>query len=176
MTRALGAAALAAWTLFSVVPAAAEELVAPEASGGLSWIDAELTDDYQPDPSAPPDAPDGTSLPVTPDLKANLTARYTFVVSTFDAFVQGSMIYQADSWSDLRLSDRDAHGETDGYFMTDFSAGIAKDNWHLSAFVDNAFDSTAEVYRWDQCTVCGQGTYVTPQQPRTFGIRFGQDF
>jgi len=145
-------------------------------TGGLSLIDAELTDDYAPDPSAPPAAPDGTSLPVTPDLKANLTGRYTFVISTFDAFVQGSLIYQGDSWSDLRLDDRAAHGELDGYMMADFSTGISKDNWHLSAFVDNAFDTTGEVYRWDQCTVCGDATYVTPRQPRTFGLRFGQKF
>jgi outer membrane receptor protein involved in Fe transport len=145
-------------------------------SGGLSLIDAELTEDYIAAIGDPPAAPDGTSLPVTPDLKANVTGRYTFMISSFDAFVQGSLVYQSDTFSDLRLDDRAAHGELDSYAMVDFSAGIAKDNWHASVFLDNAFDSTAEVYRWDQCTVCGDATYVTPSQPRTFGLRFGQKF
>jgi outer membrane receptor protein involved in Fe transport len=145
-------------------------------TGGLSLIDAELTEDYTPDPASPPAAPDGTSLPVTPDLKANVTGRYTFTVSTFDAFVQGSLVYQSDTFSDLRLDDRAAHGELDSYALVDFSAGIAKDNWHASVFLDNAFDATAEVYRWDQCTICGDEVYITPNQPRTFGLRFGQKF
>lgn len=154
-------------------------------SGALSWIDAELTENYcgtvgpdgEPETNcAAPEAPKGTSLPVTPEFKANLTARYSFPLGTFDAYVQGSVIYQSDVWADLRLQDRAAHGEQDAYALVDFSAGIAKDNYRVVLYVENAFDDIAEGFRFDQCTICGPQTYVIGAQPRTVGIRFGQEF
>src|SRR5690606_11443772 len=43
-------------------------------SSGFSLLDAELTEDYIPDPAQPPAARKGTQLPITPEFKANLTA------------------------------------------------------------------------------------------------------
>ena len=36
-------------------------------------------------------------LPVTPEWKANATARYEFNVASFDSYVQGSVVYSATS-------------------------------------------------------------------------------
>lgn len=154
-------------------------------SGGFSLLNAELTQNYcgttlpngDPVTNCPaPLAPKGTSLPVTPDFKSNLTGRYTFDLAGFDSFLQGSLVYQTSSWADLRLSDRAAHGKQDGYALFDVSAGMAKNNYWFEIFLDNAFDERAQTYKYDECTVCGAQTYIVPNQPRTVGIKFGQRF
>ena len=53
-------------------------------SGGFSWLDAQLTEDYVPDPDEPPAAFKGDSLPVAPEFKGNLTGRYTFQLGEYD--------------------------------------------------------------------------------------------
>lgn len=154
-------------------------------SGGFSLLDAELTENYcgtllpNGDPvtdCSDPQAPKGTALPVTPDFKGNLTARYSFNFNDFDSFVQGSIVYQTSTWADLLDADRLAHGKQDGYALADFSAGISWDDYTAVLFIDNAFDKRADLFRYDQCTICGPQTYIFTNQPRTVGIRFGQVF
>ena len=72
--------------------------------------------------------------------------------------------------------------------MFDFSAGIAKDNWALDFFVDNAFDKRGQISRFTECAeaVCGAPgvvpeypdgqVYVVPTHPRMVGVRFSQKF
>ena len=155
--------------------------------GGFSYINAELTQNYcgtvNPDGTpvtdcAAPLAPEGTSLPITPDFKGNITARYSFVMNNFDSFIQGSLVGQTSSWADLRSSDRATIGKQPGYVTLDFLAGISRDNYSLSLFLDNATDERAQTYVYTECSVsiCGAEPYVVPNQPRTFGIRFGQKF
>jgi len=60
---------------------------------------------------AAPQAPKGTRLPVTPEFKGNVTARYEFVIGEFDAHLQGAMVTQTSSWTDLRLFERGLIGE-----------------------------------------------------------------
>ncbi|MGI9247115.1 MAG: TonB-dependent receptor, partial [Steroidobacteraceae bacterium] len=86
-------------------------------SAGISYLDSELTENYcgftnangKPVTSNPcpyptedddgnpivelrdPEAPKGTRLPVTPELKANTTVRYEFPLAGFDSYVQGSV-------------------------------------------------------------------------------------
>ena len=55
---------------------------------------AELVEDYVPDPSEPPAALKGTSLPVTPKFKANLTARYVWTLGEMDA--QHAIVQRVD--------------------------------------------------------------------------------
>ena len=154
-------------------------------SGGLSFVDAELSENYcgtvlpNGDPvtnCAAPLAPKGSSLPVTPDFKMNATARYTFDFAGFDSFVQGSLLYQTGAWADLQLADRADHGEQDDYAAVDLSAGMAKGNYHFEIYLDNAFDELGDSYRYDPCSQCGPETYSIPIQPRTVGIKFGQKF
>jgi iron complex outermembrane recepter protein len=125
-----------------------------------------------------PQAPKGTPLPVTPKLKANVIARYEFPLAAFDSFVQGSVIYSDERESDLRLVEREIIGVLPSYTVTDFSAGIGKDSWAVEMYVSNAFDERAEVSRFSQCAeaVCGAQTYIVPQMPRMFGVKFRQQF
>jgi len=135
-----------------------------------------------------PQAPSGTQLPVTPKFKANLVGRYNFTVGGMDSYLQAAMVHVGERTSDLRLVERDLKGNLPAYTSVDFSAGIRKNSWAVDAFLQNAFDSRGQVARFTECTetVCaahgvdpthpdGQ-VYVVPIQPRTFGIRFTEDF
>jgi len=147
-------------------------------SGGLSYIDAELSQFYDDDPTAPGEAPAGTRLPVTPKFKSNLTARYSFGFGEFDAFAQGAAVYQGSSFADLLDTDRALLGEQAAYTIADFSAGLAKNNYSFELYLNNAFDERAELYKYAQCAndVCGVNPYIITNQPRTVGLKFGQKF
>lgn len=125
-----------------------------------------------------PQAPDGTSLPVTPKFKANLTARYDFSWGDWDNYVQGSIVGQSASWTDLRLSDRAAFGKQKGWETFDVSGGMEKDGLSIGLYVKNLFDKRASLDRNAQCatSVCGTQYYITPNQPRTLGVKVGKAF
>ncbi len=149
-------------------------------NGGVAYIDSQLEEDYCEDASSPdcPDAPNGARLPVTPEFKGNLTARYRFPVGAFDAFAQGSLVYQSSSWADLRTADRQALGELPSYTLADFSAGLGKGNAGFELYVENAFDKRAVQLFTTECaiSVCGGSPYWYPIRPRTIGIKYTQKF
>ncbi|MEI9964726.1 MAG: TonB-dependent receptor [Caulobacteraceae bacterium] len=97
-------------------------------NGAATYTHAKLTSNYCEGDvtSCPPyDAPSGTQLPVTPKFKANATARYNFPLGTFDAHLQGSVVYQSSNWPNLIYEDRDIVGKIPGYTTFDFTAGNA---------------------------------------------------
>ena len=166
-------------------------------SGSLTLLDPKLVADYcgafndsgqavsanpcpvnakHPTPYAPL-APAGTTLPVTPKLKANVVARYSFQLSDWDANVQGTVVYQGESSPQLKLADVAALGMNASYTLVDLSAGIERNGMSVGLIISNLFDERAELTRFAQCapTVCGQ-TYIIPAQPRTIGVKFGQKF
>jgi outer membrane receptor protein involved in Fe transport len=156
-------------------------------SGGGAWTNAELSENYcgfvdakgNPVTKCPaPLAPSGTELPITPKFKANLTARYEFMVGEFDAHVQGSMVTQTSSWTDLRLAERAIIGEQKGWTSFDFSTGLETGAWSMEVYFQNLTDERASLYRYAQCaeSVCGGQTYIVPNQPRTIGFRLGREF
>lgn len=155
--------------------------------GSAAYVDAKLDGNYcgTVDASgspitncASPQAPDGTQLPVTPRFKANISARYEWDVADLRAHLQGSVVYQSRTWSDLRLDERAIIGALPSYADVDFTAGVEGDGWTIEGYLKNAFDERGNVTRFAQCAikVCGPQTYIVPTQPRTFGIRFGQRF
>jgi outer membrane receptor protein involved in Fe transport len=137
-----------------------------------------------------PEAPDGTRLPVTPKFKGNLIGRYNFNVGNYDAFFQGAFVYVGDRESDLRILERGILGKLGSYEVFDMSAGFSRNNWTVSAYINNVFDERADIYRFTNCaeTVCGNPDhepvpgyengqiYTITNQPRTFGVRFSQKF
>lgn len=163
-------------------------------NGAATYVDAKLKGGYcgkvdpatgEPITNCPVDldeyperAPDGQRLPVTPKFKATLNARYEFDLAGYDAFVQGGIVGQTDSWADLRTFAREVLGKQAGYITTDLSAGLSKDNWTVSAYVVNLNDSRAALTRTTECveSVCGGEVYSVPLQPRTLGVKFGQKF
>ncbi|HVO46324.1 MAG TPA: TonB-dependent receptor [Steroidobacteraceae bacterium] len=162
-------------------------------SGGFSYLDAKLTQAYCDDrsvcgaPNFDPIAnqyeeyaPSGAPLPVTPKLKANMTARYTFsLTDDLKAHVQASGVYVGARWADLRTLAAETLGREPAYAMADLAAGLEKNSWTAELFVTNAFDKRAILDRYAECDAssCGQiAIYSIPATPRTVGIRFGQRF
>jgi outer membrane receptor protein involved in Fe transport len=90
--------------------------------------------------------------------------------------------------SDLRLVERDILGDLDEYTVADVSFGLRKDNWALSFYVNNLFDERADINHFTGCaeSVCGAAgvvpeypngqVYTVTNQPRTFGIKWSQEF
>jgi len=169
-------------------------------SGGFAWYDARLTEAYCKstdangvlDPScfAPfdPDAdpldrkPDfaakGTRLPITPRFKGNVDVRYTFDWNGGEAYWQASLFHVGDRSVDLREYQAALFGNLDAYTTVDLSAGFHRSNWSLDFFLHNAFDERAELARFAECAaeVCARQSYTVVSPPRTFGIRWSQEF
>ena len=169
-------------------------------SAGMALLDAQTTNPYcahlGPDGSAvnadpcpfidsagnpateAPAAPKGAKLPVSPDFKANLTARYQFRVGALDAHVQGAAVYVGERRSDLRTFQNDLVGNLPSYTLVDFTAGVGNDDWKLELIISNAFNEVAEYSRYAECpeAVCGQQTYSIAAPPRSIGVKFSQEF
>ncbi len=166
-------------------------------TAGAAFYDAELTENYcgfTDDDGNPvtecadPEAPEGTQLPVTPKMKGNLTARYTFDAAGGEAFLQGAVVHVGDRKSDLRLAEREILGDLDAYTTVDVSAGYRRNDWKVDVYVNNLFDERGELNRFTQCaeSVCGAAgvvpeypngqVYTVVTQPRTIGVRFSQEF
>jgi iron complex outermembrane recepter protein len=149
-------------------------------SAGGTYTDAHLVQPYCKDPSKcpPPGAPNGQQLPITPRFKGNATARYAFNIDDFNAFLQGSVVYNGSAWEDLRTIERGDLGMQPAYTTANFSTGFGKDSWTLEVALQNAFDERGQSYRYSECTptICGPETYIIPIQPRTVALRFAQHF
>ena len=149
-------------------------------SAAIAAYDAKLTQDYCTDATdcaGTLQAPSGTRLPVTPNFKGNVTARYKFEAFGHDAFAQGAVVYQGDSTADLRTAVAAQIGTVPAYTTVDASTGIDTGHGHLELFVVNLLNEKGEQGRF---TECAPGTcttiYAQPTQPRTIGIKFGQKF
>ena len=168
-------------------------------TGGFAWYDAKLTKNYcgwiKPDGSPEtvcppgtldpngdavdgPQAASGTRLPVTPKFKGALNARYTWDVGGGEAYWQASLSHAGNRRVDMREAETALLGTLDAYTMADLSAGWRRNNWSIDVFVKNVTDERAEMTRFAQCAAltCGYQPYTVIAQPRTFGIRFSQEF
>ncbi|BFI95371.1 MAG: TonB-dependent receptor [Rhodanobacter sp.] len=135
-----------------------------------------------------PEAPSGTRLPITPRFKGNLIARYTFDLGENDAYVQGALVHVGERTTDLRVLENGLSGNLPAYNLVNLSAGFEKGSWTASLYLNNAFNAHAAMYKFSECGVdiCGAHgvstlypngqVYTGFSQPRTFGIRFKQDF
>jgi iron complex outermembrane recepter protein len=164
-------------------------------SGAAMFLDSETLQNYcslipQPDPdpwlqttdcpSVDSDllAPEGTQLPVAPDIKADLTARYEFPFMGAEAYTQASVIYQSGATQDLRTFESGIIGSLPAYTAVDLSMGFSFDLFDLDFFLRNATDERGELYRYTQCAiaVCGETSYTVPIRPRTFAVRVSRTF
>ncbi len=145
-------------------------------SAGVGFYDGELTEDYFSGTDL--QAPKGTRLPVTADYKGNLTARYTFDIADYEAYWQGSVVHEGRRTSDLRITERNILGDLPSYSLVDFAIGARKNNWSVDFYVKNLLDENAQYGRNVQCPeqVCAAQVYSVGAQPRTFGIKFSQEF
>ena len=156
-------------------------------STGLAWYRAELTENYcgftddagNPVTDCPdPQAPKGTQLPLTAEIKGNITARYSFDFHGMESYMQAAAFFEGRRTSDLRLVEREITGDMPGYGTVDLSAGIKKNQWGFNVFLKNVFDNRGQLSRYSECATafCGAQTYIVPVQPRTFGVRVTWDY
>ncbi|WP_242129429.1 TonB-dependent receptor [Sphingobium sp. Sx8-8] len=140
-------------------------------------------------------AASGTRLPRQPKFKGTTSVRYDTQFGELSAYLQGAALYQTGATQDLNVSDNnlltcadadeaDAMTEagkscsTKGFVSFDFSAGIKKDNWSLTFFLQNAFDKRGELTRNTFCSItfCSGSSRTFTIKPQFFGARFGQKF
>jgi len=151
-------------------------------SAAAAYYDSELKDDFNAIDAdgniIQAKAPAGTQLPVTPEFKANLIARYGFDLGSFDAHVQGSFNYSGSAPSNLDVIDNAIVGDIPSSTLVGLSAGIEKETYSLVLFVQNLTNEDAPRGRTAECdfSVCGFQSYGISQQPRTIGLRFSQEF
>ena len=122
-------------------------------------------------------APAGTRLPVTPKFKFSGVGRYEFPISAgAKAHVQAVVTHQSSSSADLRVDAAALLGRLKPYTMADFAVGVDWKRLTIEAFLENAFDTRAQITRYDQCGQCFNRIYVVPYRPQTLGIRVGTKF
>jgi iron complex outermembrane recepter protein len=125
------------------------------------------------------DAYSGTQLPVTPKVKVNGVARYAFDVGEYKSFAQVAVAHQSATTFSLETT-RFYAGDTPGFTTVDFSAGTALNNWHVEAYIENAFDRRGELGKNAECNdqyhYCDLNAHVYPIKPMQYGIKFGQKF
>ena len=149
-------------------------------SAAAAYYNAELTSDYFEIQSGEEvvTAPDGTQLPITPDFKGNLIARYDFPLGDFEAHLQGALTYETSRPSELSIAENEIKGDIPSSTVLDLSAGIGRNSWLLELFVKNATDEDAPIYIGQECAVgvCGVQTYGLRRPPMTVGLKFSQEF
>jgi iron complex outermembrane recepter protein len=155
----------------------------------VAYYDSELKKDFcdLADTSVPPDgildcatvkAPKGTPLPITPDFKGHLIARYSFPLSDFNAYTQGTLAYQTSAASQLELVDNEAYGDipSSTFINLAFGAEFGKNTAEL--YIENVTNEDAPLGVTSECTpgVCGVQTKGVKARPTTIGIRYTHDF
>ena len=151
-------------------------------------VDAKLTAPLftgSPMPTAPPTAPAGARLPLTPLFKGSLTGRYEFDTGSWRSHVQGSLAYIGDRTATIETDASKKLGTSPAYTQIDASIGATRGGTSVEFYVRNLNDVRGEQSRAAQCNInyCGPSTfdpvgeiYRVYNQPRTFGLRFGQKF
>lgn len=159
-------------------------------SAAATYLDGQLLQNYcslLPDGSQTTDcpsvdsdllAPAGSRLPVTPRIKADLTARQEFQLWSWDSYWQIAMVHQGSAPQDIRTVENAIIGELPAYTSFDLSAGMQFPLFNLDVFIRNVTDERGELYRYTECqiAVCGAQYYIVPIQPRTFAVRLSRQF
>ena len=141
-------------------------------SGAVSFLTAELTNDYRRNPSsAEPDAPAGTPLPRVPETKYNLSARYEM---NNDWYWQGSFVHTGESWNSLYGAPNAVRGRTlqEAYNIVNMGIGLDREDWGLEFYIRNLADERAMVFvnaaTWDYREMTNR--------PRTLGVSYRRNF
>ncbi len=134
--------------------------------GSFSYIDSRIT-------SLPATliniAPEGSALPLSPTTEGNFGARYHKEVGDYSVFSQGVFKWSGERFSSLVIKNRET---LPSYTQLDISAGIGKDQWRATFYVDNVFDSLGLLSAASEESVLR----FIPTRPRTIGFRLSYDY
>jgi outer membrane receptor protein involved in Fe transport len=143
------------------------------------WLDQENED-----AGLPANAPEGTPMPYVPKWQLTGIWRSNFELGSMPSFFQAAASYTGKRWNDLDTQNVPARQQMGAYTLVNLSAGMSKNSWTLSLFINNLFDERAEIDIEDPGyggldnlqRPPGQAWITIPNRPRSFGIRFGQRF
>jgi iron complex outermembrane recepter protein len=123
-------------------------------------------------------APKGTALPLTPEFKGNLNARYSFPMGSFNAYAQGTFNYQTDASSELELADNAVYGDIPSSTFVNLAFGTEWDKNTVELFISNVTGEDAPLGVTSECTpqVCGIQAKGVKARPQTIGLRYTHDF
>jgi len=153
-----------------------------------SYNDAELTTDFWRRPNAPPNpptAPKGTPMPYVPELQFTGIWRSNFEIASMPSFFQAALSYTDERWNDLEVTNVPARQKMDAYTLVNISAGIEREFWTASLYVNNLFDERAQIDINDPGYGDDVEGYDHPpghvwttatNRPRSYGVRFGRRF
>lgn len=114
--------------------------------------------------------PEGSSLPLTPELQLNARARYSWFVGDYDAYWQLALQYAGETTNSLVAVDS---RKQESYTNADFSVGVrAPEGWHAEMYIENLTDERAELF-WN---TQDDSERVTTNRPRTIGLKVSYDF
>lgn len=123
-------------------------------------------------------APEGTRTPMSPRLKLNGNAKYTFEWGKYDAYIQGGFNSQSNTTSQLREDWEAIVGPNGGFTTFDLSAGLLMDKYTLTLYGNNVTDERGVVTKNSQCapSICGANLRDVIVKPQQFGLKVGYKF
>ena len=152
-------------------------------SGSGSYIDARLTTPFcnfgvgnNPDCTNGLAAPVGTPLPIQPQFKGNVTARYDFVAGGVKGWFQVTGNHQAGArqyLTNVPGTMMPYLPNSAGFGTVDMSLGGKFRGYTIEAFVQNLFDERGILSVNPICvpTICGAYARNYPIKPQQFGLK-----
>ncbi len=137
--------------------------------GSFAYIDSELTEI----PATLLDiAPIGSELPFAPETEGVFGARFHKDIGDFTAFAQGVFKWTDSRFNSLVIGGSFDRKEIPSYTQLNLSAGVGKDEWQATLFIDNATDQLGQLTAGSQDNIFR----IVPTRPRTIGFRFSYDY
>jgi len=133
-------------------------------SGAVSYNDTELTDV---DARVIELAPEGSQLPLVPELQAHLRGRYETFVNwgpVEQVHAQISALASTNSFSSLAAAERERQA---GYAIFNARVGVSQANWTAELFIENLADKRAELFINTQDDI----RRITTNRPLTVGLK-----
>ena len=117
----------------------------------------------------------GSTLAQCPPFEGNIRLRYEFAVREYAGYWQVGAQHTAHSYSSVITQGQfeSPRQNQDPYTTYDASLGASKGPWNVELFGQNLSDTRAQLYVNDGFTSVH---LVTPNRPRTLGVRMGYRF
>ena len=142
-----------------------------------SLNDTEITE-LTPEEAAISGAEEGLQLAM-PNFQGAATARYDFDIGDMDAFVSGTVAHVGDFPAMLPNTPGQPNlpaatfDYSDAYTTLNLQAGIEKDNWKVTGYVENLFDDNSVTYVHPEAFTDARYARLRPQ---TIGVRLSLDY
>ena len=119
----------------------------------------------------------GTPLAAAPPFQGHIRARYETTRNGYGMFAQVAAKHQSHSFTSTFHLSRDLQNNSTVYELPSFTTynaalGFTKDPWLVQLYGENLTDTRAQLYAYYAASYKA----VTPNTPRTIGVRFTYSF